>query len=218
MKKIFNLLVFITIFSNCKAQSTIIDLYGPERIGAVNNAYYKDINGFHNQYEGTWFYANGNTSLKLVFVKKNKITARLGGRLFYEDYLIGEYQYVENGIEKVNTLSNLNINYGNDYLDIINHNLVSSSCLWYPKIRPRCNECQPNERRLDITLSEPSIRHVRGLAHRFVLRAFTENGLQKLKVWFVNEAMSGLIFDQDGNLTNITTFSLPYGEYTLVKQ
>ena len=38
------------------------------------------------------------------------------GRIFYyTDFLVGEFRYVENGVEKTNTLSNLSINHPSPY-------------------------------------------------------------------------------------------------------
>ncbi|MFN4313275.1 MAG: DUF6705 family protein [Chitinophagaceae bacterium] len=46
---------------------------------------------------------NTNTSFKIVLVKK---VQQYNGEC-YEDLIIGEYQYIVNGVEKVNTLSKL---------------------------------------------------------------------------------------------------------------
>ena len=214
MKNTHIIFFLFSVIFGCRAQSPIIDLYGNEDYGNVQNAYYKDINNFHQQYVGTWLYTNGTTSLKLVFIEKKQILTNYGTKSFYEDYLIGEYQYIENGIEKVNTLSNLNSNHNNMY----DFNLLNVSCIWFPSTRPRCGECNTNEKRLRMGLNEPSRRSIKGLANSFVLRVFTEGNTQKLKVWFVDESMQGLIFDENDNPSTITNFSLPYGEYSLIKQ
>lgn len=205
--------MFIVILG-CKAQTPIIDLYGTEDYGTIENAYYKDITNFHQQYIGTWLYTSGTTSLKLVFIEKKQILNNIGTISFYEDYLVGEYQYIENGVEKVNTLSNLNSNHNNMY----DFNLLNVSCIWFPSTRPRCNECSTDEKRLRMGLNEPSRRNIQGLRNSFILRNFTESGIQKLKVWFVDESMQGMIFDENDHPSTITNFSLPFGEYTLIKQ
>ncbi len=214
MKSIITTYIMFIVILGCKAQTPIIDLYGTEDYGTIENAYYKDITNFHQQYIGTWLYTSGTTSLKLVFIEKKQILNNIGTISFYEDYLVGEYQYIENGVEKVNTLSNLNSNHNNMY----DFNLLNVSCIWFPSTRPRCNECSTDEKRLRMGLNEPSRRNIQGLRNSFILRNFTESGIQKLKVWFVDESMQGMIFDENDHPSTITNFSLPFGEYTLIKQ
>lgn len=202
--------------STFKAHSQIIDLNSAgDTYGTIDGVYYKDVTNFLNQYLGTWLYSNGTTSLKLMFTKKENVLTTYGNKTFYEDYLVGEYRYIENGLEKVNTLYNLNNNHGNE---MYNYNLVSVSCLWFPSIYPQCNECNANEKRLELSLTDPSFLNIKGLTNSFILRAFTEGGVQKLKVWFINETMSGLTFDENNNYIPFNGYNLPFGEYTLIKQ
>ena len=104
MKNIKFILIYslIILGINCKAQSPIIDLN--DRNGTIiNGAYYKDVNNLLNQFEGTYVLNDGVNYLKIVFQKK---TMQYTGSC-YQDLLIGEYQYKENGVEKINTLSRL---------------------------------------------------------------------------------------------------------------
>ena len=85
------------------------------------NAYRKDIYNFQNQFVGTWVYQNGQEYLEVRFIKKEMFW-RPAPTQFYEDVLVGEYKYIDsNGIEKVNSLSNLNVNHEN----LFNYNLYS---------------------------------------------------------------------------------------------
>jgi len=103
---------FILIVSVCKAQSPILPLdYNP--LNLVEGAYYKDLNDELTKFTGTWKYTNGTTSFTIVFQKKAMFFNSEDN--YYEDILIGEYKYIENGVEKVNTLPNLTINYANQY-------------------------------------------------------------------------------------------------------
>ena len=160
-------LAIILIFINCKAQTPIIDTYGPQGYPDVNGAYYKDVNGFQNQYVGTWLYTNGTNSLKITFQKRDfkYIQSNIN---YYDDFLDGEYQYIENGIEKVNTLNNLNIDYGND---IYKYNLYSVSKIKYA--RNDCPECGVNEHRLSMNFNEPSRYNIEDLYNEFRIRAFS---------------------------------------------
>ena len=214
MKKIFYLVSLLSL-TFCKAQIPTIDLYGNEDYGA-NGSYYKDINGFQNQYIGSWLYTNGNTSLKIIFQKRNKILKGNSNHFYYVDFLIGEYQYIENGIEKVNTLNQVNTNYGSNYEDIQKHNLYGEIAINIFN-RPKCTFCIPNEKRLEMGLNEPKYNNLKGLSNSFILKTFTENGLTKLKVWFISE-IKVMPEDENDNPVNFTGFSLPFGEYTLIKQ
>lgn len=215
MKKIKQiLLALITItYINCTAQTPILPLHGNPEFGEMENAYYKDLEGFHNQYVGTWLYTNGNTSLKLVF--QNKPMVFINGMFsnYYTDFLVGEYRYVENGIEKINTLSNFNTNHA----DVGNYNLYSVSRM-RPNAKPKCTECAVNEYRLNLFLNEPSIRNIDGLDNDFIIRRFFENGMEKLKVWFV-KTDNGVYSDKNTEqLINFNGYALSFGEYVLTKQ
>lgn len=216
MKKIFYLfsLLFLTF---CKAQTPIIDLYGDNNYGLTNNAYYKDVTGFRDQYVGTWLYTDGNTSLKIIFQKRNQIKTGNTEYFFYSDFLVGEYQYIENGTEKVNTLNQININYGSTHENVQKHNLEGDIAI-NTFNRPKCTFCNPNELRIELSLNEPQYANWKGLSNSFVLKTFTESGVTKLKVWFYSEMQMNPLDGNGNQVTNFTGFSLPFGEYTLTKQ
>jgi hypothetical protein len=124
------IIILIVAFSiQCNAQSPIIDL--DDRDGTrINGAYYKDVYNKLNPFEGTWLYTNGTTSLKIVLVKKEM--KRLA--TYYEDIIIGEYQYVENGVEKFNSLSELNTIYPNEYYHKIKGNFIPYGLSPFPQV------------------------------------------------------------------------------------
>lgn len=204
--------------ASCKAQSPVIDLFGSQSYGTVDGAYYKDVNGFLNQYIGTWLYTNGTTSLKIVFQKREQKYVGGAPPVFYEDMLVGEYQYIENGVEKVNTLNQINVDFGQSSVALTHlHHLWGNVDIWYPEGKPKCSECAPNEKRLLIHLNDPNFAGVENLSNDFVLRKYDENNIEKLKVWFYpTSAMQPV--DENGNPVNFTGFSLPFGEYVLIKQ
>ena len=118
MKNIFIILLAI-VATHCKAQTPIVDLQTWDG-DIIPNMYLKDTNNVLNPFEGTWLYTNGTTSLKIILVKKSmKLLAT-----YYEDLIIGEYQYVENGVEKFNSLNDLNTVYPNEYYHKINGNHI----------------------------------------------------------------------------------------------
>ena len=209
---IYSLIFVCTIF-NIYPQTPIIDMYGNEKFGGIEGAYYKDINGFNDQYVGTWLYSNGNTKLRIVFIKKSMFYTESRLKNYYTDYLIGEIQYIENDIEKVNTLSNLNNNYSN----IRDHSLYSLTRI-FKTTYPLCPECGEDERRLLLNFNEPSRSNIwNGISNKFVIRTF--DGQTKLKVQFVYTGNGLEILNSfDGPPANVNSFSVPYGEYIFVKQ
>jgi len=142
MKKLLSVVLLTTSILSYTQISTenILDHKG-ERLPSVH---YKDINNLLNAFVGTWLYDNGTTSLKIIL---KKITSN--NSLYLEDMIIGEYQYVENGIEKVNTLNEIDIVYPNQ----ISHH-ISGNSLIKKTTRPICNDCSTNERRLRLGISE----------------------------------------------------------------
>lgn len=102
MKKTVIIIAIFIVFK-ATAQSPVINF--EDRQGArITGAYYKDGANQLNPFVGTWLFTNGNTSLKIVLVKKIMDGDAVS---YYEDILIGEYQYIENGVEKFNSLSDL---------------------------------------------------------------------------------------------------------------
>jgi len=216
MKKVYILIFALIWFTLCKAQSPILPLYNNSNFGNVENAYYKDINNVHNQYVGTWLYVNGNTSLKII-LKKKEIFHVVGHITnptpdFYTDAIVGEYQYIENGVEKINTLPNITF----DFQTSSDHNLYSFS-LKRADTYPKCNECTIGEKVLRMNIDEPSRRHIINLSRDFIIRRYFDNGVEKLKIWFILTG-NGVYVDSNTNeLSDISGFSLPYGEYVLTK-
>ncbi len=209
------LMLFLFLGLRVFGQSPVIDIYGAEDYGKVNGAYYKDVTAFQNQYIGTWVYSNGGKILKITFVPKNSFHVTNDVKDYYADFVIGEFQYIENGNEKANTLSNL----GQAYTNIDDYSIVSMSRK-HKTSYPLCDECGDNEYRLSMRFNEPSRRNIwGGISNKFVIRRYVQNGQVKLKVQFVYTG-NGLerLDSMDGPPANINTFSVPYGEYILTKQ
>lgn len=214
MKK-YLFLIWILFSLDLYAQGFIVNRYGPQEYGKITNAYYKDVDGFNNQYFGTWIYSNGATTLKIILAPRNNFHVTTDVRNYYADFLIGEFQYVENGIEKANTLLNIN----QAHVNIFDYNIVSLARS-YKTAYPLCSECGEDERRLVMLFNEPSRRNIwNGISNRFVIRRFFENGQEKLKLQFVYTGNGLEILDNmDGQPANLSNFNLPYGEYVLIKQ
>lgn len=108
MKKIHLLTACMMLISGLTSCQTIANLDTAYPVDTPNT-YYKDIENKLNPFEGTWIYDDGISYIKIVLVKKLKIPTWQ----YFEDYLIGGYQYKKNGVEIINTLSDIN-SYQND--------------------------------------------------------------------------------------------------------
>jgi hypothetical protein len=144
MKKIILTITIGLIFYSCKAQSPVLNMEIDTKYDAPNNSYYKDVNNVLNSYEGTWLYANGNTSLKIKLIKRAK---HFNGK-YYEDLLVGGYQYIENGVEKINTLTDAdNLNIGDDAS--IEGNNIYKNCRYLP-----VDDCVDGENNLHLSITD----------------------------------------------------------------
>ena len=102
MKQLLNIALLITLFS-CKAQTIIVPIGSGEYYEKNPDYYKKDVNNEFGKFEGTWKYQNGNT--QIIFKLKKETHYQTYPDSNYQDLLVGEYQYIENGAEIVNTLS-----------------------------------------------------------------------------------------------------------------
>jgi hypothetical protein len=209
MKNIITFICIINFFA-CRAQYPTVSLYNPSIDHDENGYYYKDFNNDLNVFEGTWVFTNGNTSLTLILQKKimGHVDIPTFNTCYYTDAVIGEYSYIENGVEKINTLFNLN----NNFSSPDKYNIVMDYISKYGD--PSCNNCQPNNIRLSGTYSEPNCD--RWMSPHFYLRYFVENGIEKIDLHF--SAGERIMSDMYGNPPPCDEYALPFGEYILIKQ
>ena len=168
MKNIFKVIPFLIISVSCKAQSPIINIED-QNGDLIQNAYYKDTNNLLNPFVGTYIYTNGTTSLTIILQKK---TMSYDGYQ-YEDLLIGEYQYIENGLEKVNTLNEINVNYTNQNEHSIHANSILSAGDYL------CDGCVGNEKRLRGGIVEHTTPNS---AQLLIRRVLTSEGQQAIEI------------------------------------
>lgn len=200
MKNIIILFLFIGNIFNVNAQSVVIDIEATG-FGQPEGYYLKDINNVLNQFEGTYVYTNGSKIFKITLVKKIKQY----NSSYYEDLIIGEYQYLGNGNLIIqDTMPNLNVVYNNQ---AIKHAIAGNSLLWNTTRLWKCPQCSPNERRLDAKITDEFTKRTAS----FFMRKTMVNGQEVLQV----------------NITNVLPsfetmtppdFSLPQGEFTMIKQ
>ena len=106
------IIVFLFCVGICRGQTLILPIL-EEAQGIVEGAYYKDLDNELGKFVGTWKYTSGTSSFTITLQKKTMFFESYDN--CYKDIIIGEYKYVSNGVEIVNTLNNLNVNYTNQY-------------------------------------------------------------------------------------------------------
>lgn len=204
-------LILILLFTGwgCKAQSPVLSLYDDE-YRAIEGAYYKDTHNDLNNYEGTWKYTNGTTSLTITLQKKEmQVTSNASyTKSYYEDILVGGYKYVENGVEKINTIPQLSLTLSEATEYYIHGNII---------IRPDsqyCLNCGPNDRKILLMFSDPTC-HIEGYDPEMFFERIDSGGVQKLKLRF--RTSNGMLIEE-GVTPPCTEYKVPFGTYTLIKQ
>ncbi|SFQ13018.1 DUF6705 family protein [Flavobacterium akiainvivens] len=114
-------LVFL-IVSTCYCQSPVLPLLDVAD-NDIAGAWYKDLDNEFGKFIGTWKFENTATNTSFTITLQKKEAFYISQFNHYEDLIIGEYKYVQNGVEIVNTLSNLNINHPDEY----DYNIVLTS-------------------------------------------------------------------------------------------
>lgn len=214
MKKIITISLISFFSFSCNAQ-TIVPRFGSGHIGEINY-YYKDVTNFFSEFEGDWLYTNGNTSLRIRLARKENVlfTTTLGS--YRKDILVGEFKYVDNGVETLNTLDNLLVNHSSDH----DYSLYDVGRM-RRTVYPVCSECGADEYRVRLVYNEPQYRNYKGLDSYIVIRKVIENGTEKLKLNFIPKNMEAYRII-NGDIYNVeminALYKVPFGDYTLIKQ
>jgi hypothetical protein len=198
MKNILKLLAFAIGITSCSAQTyNITDR--EHKAPPISGAYYKDLDNELDPFVGTFIYTNGATSLKIVLQKK--LMSDSGG--YYEDMIVGGYQYIKDGIEKSNTLAQLNQMVTNQRTRPISGNRILIGT------EMGCFDCSPTEKRLITGLVEDTTPNWAQVS----VRTTTVNGVDAIKIfvwWQMKSHKAG-----DPPLPNP---SFPGGDYILIRQ
>jgi hypothetical protein len=198
MKNIILLIIAIVFTIQCSAQTKTVKLTDKNDDRELET-YYKDANNDLDAFVGTWIFTDGNTSLKIVLRKEIK---RYDDR-YYSDLLIGGYQYIENGDEKINTLSRLEKPFTIrwDY-EIVGNYIVENDD------SPKCDDCLPNEKRLLLHMYDP----INTLGGDIIFRKITVDEKLALKILITKTTTTRL------KGTPIKHMIVPVGYYILIKQ
>lgn len=198
MKNIIKTILLLFVINSCKAQTFNIMDY-QNRALFINGAYYQDINSVLNPFEGTYIYNNGNVSLKFVLQKKISLSSVHN---YSEDLIVGEYQYIENGVEIINTLPRLN----QSFSDESNHYISSNLVLIGTNL---CPDCSPNELHLKSGLVDGQSNNTAELS----IRKVVVNGIEAIKILIVwRSTLHNFLAPVPPHP------SFPGGEYVLLKQ
>lgn len=210
MKKILIVLTLAIFYTSCKAQTPVLNRF--ERVmERTENAYYKDIDSIFNPFEGTWVATNQNKTFKVTFVKKEMVLEESYVN-YYEDLLIGEFEYYEKGVLKTSTLFYLD----NPPADLYRYSSFYSLGAIDKYRYEECLDCAANDWRLLMRFTEPA-NDDPCLEGGFAMRIVMENGAEKLKAqFFMKETACG--YKDDGTPSTARYFSVPFGNYTFVKE
>ncbi|MBU2938354.1 hypothetical protein KO494_02265 [Lacinutrix sp. C3R15] len=194
MKAIIKLIIILSIIS-CKAQSPLFKADPTLPAGT----YYKDLNNDLDKFVGTWKWEENNSSFTITL---QKIEQYFDG-VNYQDMLIGEYKYIDNGNLVVNTLPLLS----DSSIEGSYHNI--SGCLILNKFMPLpCEDCSTDERRVKLFFDDQNMTYKQTsfwLRHRII------NGIEQIDAKLIGYR----VVDENNVLDG---GGVPFGEYTLIKQ
>jgi len=212
LKQVFITYIILLLVLSCKAQN-IVPIYNINGVELPEDeAYLKDVDNDYNPYVGTWKWESGNNSLTIIFNKVEQHTSSVGD---YSDLLVGEYQYIENSVELVNTFPLIepigipNIINSEDAMRY--NNIVSYSITTNDIGFPPCPECDPNTRFIILSIKDPTRP---GLWGGIVMARFVESGVEKIR------AKITMRFNENAsiNYSGPEIITIPVGVYTFIKE
>ena len=202
MKNTIILLLVLITFS-CKAQTNLTFSLQNYDYGKklISGSYVKDTYNDFNKFEGTWKYEDANREFIIKLRKRTHVLHDF--KSVYIDLLGGEYQYLLNGTEMVNTTANL-FNDSSIYANNINgYTFIRNSSF------PSCTDCSSTERRVLLNISDPERPWVNAY---IVLRYLNTNGIEKIigTIYYTTT----LVPDDE----TPADLRVPSGEFTFIKQ
>ena len=197
-----NLIKILLLMLMVKSYSQVINIKDAGKFSNAPGQYYKDIDHELDPYVGTWLYTNGSTTLKFEFVK----VENLSNSRWSEDYIIGGYEYKIGSTILVNTIPDIPM----VYINPIQHK-VHGNRIFKKNNYPLCPECDVNELRLSLTFNEIASTMVGTL----ILRKTMVGGQEAIKL---NLDVSGTITYLAGTPPPPSNFTVPVGDYVLIKQ
>jgi len=199
-KKIILSLIVLAYFTSCKAQVSPLaegDIY-------TNNSglYYKDVDNDFDKFVGEWKWEENNNSFIIVLEKQEQID---DGDGYTYDILYGEYQYINNGTELMNTLTGMNDTSIKPLMHKVNNPLILTR-----PIMPICNDCEEGERHVSIIIEHPDYEHISG---KLVMRYKIENGVEKIYARLMENRSSYRLSEEEPS-----SLGIPFTDYVFIKQ
>ena len=200
MKSLFRIII-LTLVVSCKAQIVSLDSNYWEY---PQGAYIKDTFNQMDKYVGTWLFTNGTNTFEISLQKEIHV---YNGE-YYEDFLRGEYRYLNNGVETVNTLPSLN---NSTFTNGENSNIQGRKLIKNNNYLT-CNDCSVGEKRFMLSLWDPERSY---LSLSLILRYLPQlpGEPEKMTVTLISND-SVMIPDENSP----TEPRVPLGEYLMIKQ
>ena len=202
--KIRLIIILIAIITTLSCKAQIVPYESDQNLYVRNSGeYYKDTNNVFNNFSGEWKWEDNTTNSSLTFKFKKEIALNDGNGYTY-DLLVGEYQYIENGEELANTLTDI------DNSNISGHYHKISGIGTLTKYNhPQCDDCSEEERRMQVIIEHDNYEGVTG---KLIMRYLVEDGIEKLYVI----VKDGSWLASNPNAPNF--IDIPFGSYILIKQ
>jgi len=218
MKKIFLLMIVILFAFTANAQSyTTVDLYDyPGNIYGDNGYYFKDTQGYFDQYLGNWQYESGNLKIQIRFVKKTTIETFSSGS-FKKDILVGGMRILKNNVEVMNTVASVNQT-KDSFVEYYIYDGVR-----VPNSYGNCYNCTVPDQRIEMHYQEPDNDNDAFYDLFFRMHVYMNaQNLSRLRLEFTRAALQGMDpnwhDDEFGEpAPTKTTLHLPFGTYDFVK-
>src|SRR5690554_6300477 len=221
MKTIFLLLLTALFTFTTNAQSyTTVDLYNyPDEFSnsyGDNGYYFKDTQGYFDQYLGNWQYESGNLKIQMRFVKKTIIINNYLGS-YKTDLLVGGMIIYKNNVMVMNTVAS--VNQTKDYMS----EYYIYGGVRVPNSYGNCYNCTVPEQRIEMNYQEPDNDNnaFTDLFFRMHVYMNTQNQ-SRLRLEFTQAALQGMdpnwhdpYFGEPAPTK--TTLHLPFGTYDFVK-
>ena len=86
---------------SCKAQTVTINQTTYTTDQMQDGMYLKDMDNILDRFAGTWKWQNGNSYFEIIFIKEEMVE----NTIFYSDFIVGKYKYIENGVVKEDNLT-----------------------------------------------------------------------------------------------------------------
>lgn len=208
MKKQITLLV-IFLFYHGIAQTPITKSLEVDNIEANSGYYYKDLNQVLSQFEGTWKYTSGNVELivKLKVLEEKYLFIPDINFNYYTDILVGEYQYKVGNQIIVSTLDTFDDDEPFDTAQHLFGDIILKSSVF-------CLECGPNEKLVILNYLDPYISMPGAESEVRIIRRDIGN-IQRI---LFNFRQTSSVMEVLGQAPPPTAYSVPFGEYMLIKQ